>query len=234
MARKETKEGSYKRKEPGLIGKSFSWVSEILYWLLVSLVVSIVIEWVGLTFFWWEEGSEHSRQVLEQDYGYLNARVADSASTLVILIRDVTDKVIDVIAHSDYLSGLFENSSFDTNDAWIDEKYRAYLDSASHTIKVFFIRLALIILSFPAFVIAGFIGMTDGLAIRDLRRWCGGRESSTIYNIARKSVIRIFITCCVLYLSLPFSVAPSYIITPFAILFGFSVKVSFERLKKYF
>lgn len=234
MARKETKEGGYQRKEPGFIGKGFSLIFSVIYWLVISLAVSILIEWVGLTFFWREEGGEHSRKVLEQDYSYLNARVIDSANALVNQIGDITDTAIDFITRNDYLSGFFDRSSVLVDDAWIDEQYRPYLDSASHTIKIFFIRLAILILSLPAFLLAGFIGMTDGLAIRDLRRWCGGRESSTIYNIARKSVIRIFIVCCIFYLSVPFSVVPSYIITPFAIIFGFSVKVSFERLKKYF
>ena len=86
----------------------------------------------------------------------------------------------------------------------------------------------------PVFVLAGLIGAVDGLVERDLRRWGGGRESSNVFNLAKRSVVPAFVSACVIYISLPFSIDPVVVLLPFALLLGLAVRISFERLKKYF
>jgi len=81
---------------------------------------------------------------------------------------------------------------------------------------------------------AGVVGAVDGLVERDLRRWGGGRESSNVFNLAKKSITPAFVLACVVYISLPYSLNPVIVILPFAILLGLAVRISFERLKKYF
>jgi integrating conjugative element membrane protein (TIGR03747 family) len=74
----------------------------------------------------------------------------------------------------------------------------------------------------------------DGLVERDLRRWGGGRESSTVYELAKSAIGPTAIGAWMIYLGMPVSVDPSYVIVPFVFLFGFSVRVTTDRLKKYF
>jgi len=94
--------------------------------------------------------------------------------------------------------------------------------------------LALILFSLPILAIAALVGGVDGLVERDLRRWGGGRESSNVFNLARRSIVPAFVAACVVYISLPFSINPIIVILPFACLLGMAVRIAFERMKKYF
>lgn len=116
----------------------------------------------------------------------------------------------------------------------LNRHFGEYWRAVPNVIQDFFVRLGIILFSLPAFAVFGITGMVDGLVERDLRRWGGGRESSVVYNLARKSVFPFFISACVIYLSLPFSLHPALIIIPFALFFGLSTRITFERFKKYF
>ena len=73
----------------------------------------------------------------------------------------------------------------------------------------------------------------DGLVQRDLRRWGGGRESSFVYHYAKKAALPLVVTSWVVYLALPFSLHPGFIVLPFAVLFALSVAVTASTFKKY-
>ena len=77
------------------------------------------------------------------------------------------------------------------------------------------------------------VALVDGLVRRDLRRWGGGRESSFVYHYAKKAAIPLIIMAWVFYLALPFSLHPSWIILPFALVFGFAVTITASTFKKY-
>lgn len=239
MAKEQKTPPPPKRKEPSIIGKLFGWMMSLIAWVLISLILSVFIEWIGIAFIWPEQGSAHSEQALQQDYHYLNERVAKSASILVQKIQNATHHINQSIAKYNGLTKLKKTLSARNSGMFyqwlitLEKHYKPYIDSAPYTIQIFFVRLAIVILSMPAFVLFGIIGMVDGLVERDLRRWGGGRESSVMYNIARKSMFRFFITACVVYISIPVSVAPSWIIIPFAGAFGGAVRITFERFKKY-
>ncbi len=60
-------------KDPGLPAKLlWHWPWAIIGVLLASWVCSLLIEWVGIAFFWADEGAEHSRQVMLTESGYLS------------------------------------------------------------------------------------------------------------------------------------------------------------------
>lgn len=231
------------RKEPGLVGKTISWIMAMIFWLLVSLLISIVIEWVGIAYVWPEQGSEHAAKLLAHDLEYLDARVTEHTSPIVQSIRGSTyringwvDENLRINSDAQWRRQAREAAE-STVGRWlahVHHHYDPYIASIPKTMQIFFVRLAIIILSLPSFLLFGAIGMVDGLVERDLRRWGGGRESSVIYNIARKSVFRLFIAACVIYLSFPIAIAPAWVIIPFAMVFGLSVRVTFERFKKYF
>lgn len=240
MAKNNRSEQPPRRKEPGLLAKSVSWFVGGIYWLFISLVVSILIEWVGIAFFWPEQGSQHSAEVLRQDYRYLNQRVTQEASNIVSTIGDMTRKASTWVDENASIKRWLNETTERQGSGlrqWVKGVYQQfgpYIDAVPNTTQVFFVRIAILILSMPAFFLFGVLGVVDGFVERDLRRWGGGRESSVIYNIARKSLARLFIATCVIYLSFPVSIEPSWIIIPFAMAFGLSVRVAVEKFKKYF
>ena len=56
-----------RRKEPGLIGQLFSALVQLMVWLVISLMLSIIIEWLGMIWFWPEQGADHAKAVLAAD-----------------------------------------------------------------------------------------------------------------------------------------------------------------------
>ena len=99
--------------------------------------------------------------------------------------------------------------------------------------QVFSVRLAILTLAMPVFVLFSLVALVDGFVKRDLRRWGGGRESSFVYHWAKRSAMPLLITSWVIYLALPFSLHPTFIVLPFATLFALSVAVTASTFKKY-
>ena len=85
----------------------------------------------------------------------------------------------------------------------------------------------------PVFVLFSLVALVDGFVKRDLRRWGGGRESSFVYHWAKRSAMPLMVLSWVIYLALPFSLHPTFIVLPFATLFALSVSVTASTFKKY-
>ena len=94
--------------------------------------------------------------------------------------------------------------------------------------QVFSVRLAILTLAMPIFMLFSLVALVDGLVQRDLRRWGGGRESSS-----KKAALPLVVMTWVTYLALPFSLHPTFIVLPFAVLFAFAVAVTASTFKKY-
>ena len=232
-----------RRKEPGLISGLFSALIQLIVWLVISLMLSITIEWLGMIWFWPEQGAGHAKAVLASDQTYLNQQLHDRSLAIRGDIVALTDEAVSWIAHQSWLKTTFGNvpkapdGNFSTLQVWgsdLYKRYDEYLDASTYVTQTFVIRLALILFSLPIFLVAALVGGVDGLVERDLRRWGGGRESSNVFNLARRSVVPSFVAACVVYISLPFSINPVVVILPFAFLLGIAVRIGFERLKKYF
>ncbi|PCJ43348.1 MAG: TIGR03747 family integrating conjugative element membrane protein [SAR86 cluster bacterium] len=232
-----------RRKEPGIIGNSFSVLVQFITWLVISLIVSIGIEWIGMTYYWTEQGSNHARNVLIADQAYLNQQLVDKTIPIKASVIQWTATGVDWIGNLDWLKPNRNNTQDSSNGVltnvieWANDlriQYKDYLQAGEYVSQTFVIRLGLIVFSLPIFVLAMWVGAVDGLIERDLRRWGGGRESSNVFTLAKNAITPIFVLACVIYISLPFSLDPVVIILPFAVLVGLSMRITFERLKKYF
>ena len=82
-------------------------------------------------------------------------------------------------------------------------------------------------------LLSALVALVDGFVQRDLRRWGGGRESSFVYHWAKRSALPLLVVSWVVYLALPFSLHPTFVILPFAALFALSVAVTASSFKKY-
>ena len=85
---KDTRTAPPQRKEPGFIGRCFGFLVATFFWVIASLIISILVEWVGIAFFWQEQGSQHAYRVLLHDLGYLNERVTASVNVWVVSIYE--------------------------------------------------------------------------------------------------------------------------------------------------
>jgi integrating conjugative element membrane protein (TIGR03747 family) len=233
------------RKEPGLLGKGIGSLIAFIAWMVMALLISILIEWAGIAWFWPEQGVQHSRDMVNMEYRYLNHKVKTEVevyryqSTIIKTFNTITVH----IAGSTVMSSVRQMTSNPVNEntgrfrSWMNgmiREYSEYVYAAFYITQLFFIRLAIILLSLTVFVLFGMVGIADGLTERELRRWGAGRESSTMFNLAKRMIYPAFIVACVLYISFPTTIHPALIMVPFGALFGYSLKVGFEKLKKYF
>jgi len=228
----------------GLISKALSTLAQAVQWLLLSLVFSVIVECAGMVLWWPEEGLDHSRRMLAAELGYLDADFRRSVVTSdpARFARTVADKayyalfeftrVVDLI---DWLSRP-PAAGEDGLRPKLHNLYRPIADfvlAAMQVTQVFSVRLALLTLATPVFVLFTLVALVDGFVQRDLRRWGGGRESSFVYHWAKRSALPLLVLSWVVYLALPFSLHPTFVILPFATLFALSVAVTASSFKKY-
>jgi integrating conjugative element membrane protein (TIGR03747 family) len=230
--------------QEGLMAKSLGALARIIQWLLLSLLFSIIIEWAGMLLWWPDEGLDHSRVMLSREIGYLDTDFRRS------VITSDPARFAKRLANNTY-HYLFEVTRLVDFIRWITPVplpgetglrptlHNYYRPSAEFVIammqitQLFSVRLAILILAMPVFLLFSLLALVDGLVQRDLRRWGGGRESSFVYHYAKKAALPLVVLAWVTYLALPFSLHPTFVVLPFAMLFALSVAVTASTFKKY-
>ncbi len=230
--------------QEGLISKSLTAAAKVILWILFSLLFSIVIEWAGMVLWWPDEGIEHSRAMLAKEISYLDTDFRRS------VVTSDPARFAKRFADNSY-HYLFEVTRFVEFIRWVSPPpttnergvrptlYKIYHPIAEFVIammqvtQVFSVRLAILTLAMPVFLLFSLVALVDGLVQRDLRRWGGGRESSFIYHYAKKAALPLVVLTWVIYLALPFSLHPTFVVLPFATLFAMTVAVTASTFKKY-
>lgn len=238
------REASYQAARPGLVSRTVNAIGRIIRWLLLSLLFSVVIECVGIVFWWPDAGLEHSQQMLAQEIDYLDR---DFRQSIVSANPSRFARAMARQAHH----YLFEVSGVLKLIGWLSrppsagetglrltlrrlyEPIAIFALATTQIVQVFSVRLVILILATPVFLLFSLIGLVDGLVQRDLRRWGGGRESSYLYHYAKNSNWVFVLSAWVSYLALPISLHPVLIILPFAILLAISISVTASTFKKY-
>lgn len=204
--------------------------------LMASLLFSILIEWIGIVFFWSEAGAEHSKQVMLKEFDWFSEGFQHSL--LYTYPAQLANQIIEfiyrwVFIKSGLLHWLHSPKEQDSLAIYVIYYVGEYIESVLYVSVTFIIRLMIIILTSPLFVLVAIVGLTDGLVQRDLRRFGIGRESAFKYHHAKKSLGPIMILAWVIYLSIPFSIHPNLILIPAAILFGVMIALTASNFKKY-
>lgn len=232
--------------EQGILVKLLTKLLQALLFLIMTLGFSIATEWTGMaTGFWDEAGTRHSQAMLEQELSVLNT---DFRRSVIVeqpsrFAKRFADNFYDLSFRKTGIESLIIALAKPTpgvRDGGFRQRLRHYYQLAEDYIlaamlitQVFAVRLAVLILALPAFVLLGLMGLTDGLVQRDIRRWSGGRESSFVYHWAKKLLYPALILPWILYLAIPSKIHPNLIVLPFAILFALSVRVMASMFKKY-
>jgi integrating conjugative element membrane protein (TIGR03747 family) len=228
----------------GLISRALSTLAQAIQWLLLSLVFSVIVEWAGMVLWWPEEGLDHSRRMLAAELGYLDADLRRSVVTSdpARFARTVADKTYYALFEFTRVVDALEwisrppAAGEDGLRSRFHRHYRPIADfvvAAMQVTQVFSVRLAILTLATPVFLLFTLVALVDGFVQRDLRRWGGGRESSFVYHWAKRSALPLLVLSWVVYLALPFSLHPTFVILPFAALFALSVAVTASSFKKY-
>lgn len=205
-----------------------SWPIRLVFFLLMSLCLSILIEWLGMAFFYEEVGAAHSEAMLVQEVTYLNVDFREAAfgSDPAVLITTLAGRAYYYTMVWTHLeSGLH----------WLTNRFgfTAYVSAFLNMVQLFFVRLGILTFSLPVFVLFAIVGVATGLSMRDIRRWSGGREFGGVYHIAKRFAPKALLVAWLVYLTVPISMHPNLIVLPCAILFGVNMLIITASFKKY-
>ncbi|MDO9521857.1 MAG: TIGR03747 family integrating conjugative element membrane protein [Pseudohongiella sp.] len=213
-----------------------------------SLLLCILIEWIGMHLFWPEQGWRHAqdmvayeldqlstyftRSVVVQEPGRTAHRVVEWAYEWVFLKTGLLEWVQNAAAQAS--AGSREQArDFRYYLSQVYVYTEGYLIAAAYTVLVFVVRLLVLCLMLPLFFMAAFVGLVDGLVRRDIRRFGAGRESGFVYHRAKAALMPLLVLPWVIYLAMPVSVSPVLILLPSAVLLGVVADIAAGSFKKY-
>ena len=209
-----------------------------------SLLLAVLMEWIGMLFFWPDQGALHAERMVHDELGQLSSEfrrsvvMKEPVQTALQLIKWTHEHVVVQSG----LSNWMESSTRLPEERGPGLKplvklaydhSEPFIIAAGYTTLTIMVRLVVLSLSLPIFFTAIFVGLIDGLVRRDLRRFGAGRESGFIYHRARTFIMPFTILPWVIYLALPISVHPLWIVLPAAILLSVAVNVTVGSFKKY-
>jgi len=243
----DTAKSQQPHRDKSLISKVLGLPFTLLGILLVSLFFSVVTEWIGLYFFWPEEGWHHSRDMLNSELEWLSAAFVQS---LLVEQPGQTARWIIGLAYEwgfektgliRWITQSAEQARLNSNRGAGFQYYLglAYVHledyglAAVYAALTFLARILILVLTLPLFLMAIFTGLIDGLVRRDLRRFGAGRESGFIYHRAKRMIIPMWVAPWIIYPALPMTVSPLLVLLPSAAALGVVVSISAGSFKKY-
>ncbi|EBY9283479.1 TPA: TIGR03747 family integrating conjugative element membrane protein [Salmonella enterica subsp. enterica serovar Denver] len=216
--------------------------------LLASLLFSLLIEYVGLVFWWPEQGSLHARRMMETELGYLSSHFTRSlflSEPAVTAMHWITLGYHLVFVDSGFIRFIQQGTTDASGQStvfmneisaaagWILTHLRDFLQATVYIMVVFTVRVTILLLSVPLFVMVVMVAVVEGLSRRDLRRYGAGYESSFLYHHAKRFIRPSLVCPCMIYLSWPTAIYPNLMLLPAALLLGASVTVLMSTFKKY-
>ncbi|MHC8285503.1 TIGR03747 family integrating conjugative element membrane protein [Pseudomonas sp. XS1P51] len=229
-------------QHPGIIVSAISLVLRIIGLLVTSLLFSILTEFAGFLLFWGEQGWRHSQAMLTSELGWLSDYFKSSlilqqpGRTIVQLLDFLNQWLLVKTGFADFARQARVSSQGNGFWNWTNQLYVSienFVLAAVYVTFTFVVRLTILVLATPLFLLATLTGFVDGLMRRDLRKFGAGRESSFVYHRAKRAVLPLLIVPWIIYLSLPFSLNPIAVLLPCAVLLGAAVAITSTTFKKY-
>ena len=217
------------KTQRGFFKNTVHKVFVLALWLLGSLIFSLIVEWMGLAFFWTEEGAAHSARVLANDAHHLNFELNRSWLGLIssgAIGMTIADHVYYVLFQFTHIEDVL--NVLRTRQIMSD-----VTNATFNTFQSFCVRLAITVLALPLFILAAVWGLCEGQIRRELRKYGADIERGFIYHIAKYTAGGTIVIPIFLYLSLPMSVNPGWVFVPFAAILAINLMVMSATFMKY-
>ena len=235
-----------KAAPPGLIVGLLTLPIRLFGALCGSLLLSVLIECLGVHFLWRSASWHHAQAMLHYELHQISSQFTESvvlshpAETARELISIARAKLFgphltawEAQARTHPLASLPHIEVVRHTFSFAFESIKPYAIAAGYTVLTFLARLLVIALTTPLYALAAFVGLVDGLVRRDLRRFGSAHESGFVYHRAKAAIVPAFILPWVTYLAMPVSVSPLLILLPGAVLLALAINVTAAHFKKY-
>lgn len=204
------------RPPQGPVGWLLSLAGRLIGLVIGALVLRVVLELLGLYFWWPQEGSRHVFQVMEQEK--IELVIALQPHPLGREIRARLEHGITCVS--------------DVRHKAESRLFNAPVTVLAYTISSFALRLTWLVIMLPLLCLSAVTGLTEGLVHRDLRRFGSGLESVFLHRYVIRSGSSVSTTLWVVYLAQPFSLPAMLVLLPAALWSGVAVWMvagSFKR-----
>lgn len=213
-----------------------------------SLLLCVLVEWIGMHFLWPEQSWRHAQGMLSYELDQLSTHFTRSVllqepdQTAHRLVEQTHEWIFRKTGLPEWVSDASARARSGSHSTARDFRYylgqvyvhlEDYLIAAAYTLLVFLVRLLVLCLTLPLFLTAAFVGFVDGLVRRDIRRFGAGRESGFVYHRAMATLMPLVVLPWGIYLALPVSISPLLILLPTAVLLGVAVDIATGSFKKY-
>lgn len=200
------------RPPQGPVGWLLSLAGRLIGLVIGALILRIVLELAGLYFWWPQEGSRHVFQVMKQERAEL------------------------VIALQSHPSGgeivrLQEKGA--THVLMVNRLLQKPFIGLTYTLVSFMQRLIWLATVLPLLCLCAVTGLTEGLVLRDLRRFGSGLESVFLHRYVIRSGSSVATTLWVFYLAQPLFLPAMLVLLPAAIWFGVTVWMAAGSFKRW-
>lgn len=234
-------------RPPTLFGLLVALPFQVFGMLCGALLLSILIECVGVHFLWPEQGWHHAQGMLDYELSQLSDDFKDS-----LLLSDPAGSAQHWVSRA--YQRLFVQSGLsewtlrhavpaDPPSTGLNgmrtlvqrtaQHLQVYALAAGYIALTVLVRVMVLVLTLPLFVLAAFVAFLDGVVQRDIRRFGAGRESGFVYHRARALVSPLALLPWGIYLSFPISIHPLWILLPSAVLLGAAIRITAATFKKY-
>jgi integrating conjugative element membrane protein (TIGR03747 family) len=207
------------------LGNFFTFI----WWSISAVFISILIEWVGM-YFWWDH--THSKIMLEEELKYL------SSFNRNLLTGLYPGEIADIfMGHTQHWMEVTHlqaiSEGFTRSSSWVFSIIGYGLASAIDTVFIFAVRLAVCVSAITGFVLVAIVALVDGLTERDIRKACGGNESAMRYHHAKRLIFPSIALSFGFYLTLPITIHPALVFLPIMAVMGFAIYVTASTFKKF-
>ncbi|HCT3689030.1 MULTISPECIES: DUF4400 domain-containing protein [Enterobacter] len=200
------------RPPQGPVGWLLSLAGRIIGLVIGALVLRVVMELVGLYFWWPQEESWHVFQVMMQEQAEL---------VIALQPHPQGDKIVM----------LLENRA--SHVLITNKLIQKTLTILAYTLVSFMLRLTWIVAILPLLCLYVLIGLTEGLVQRDLRRFGSGLESVFLHRYIIRYGSSVATTLWVVYLAQPLFLPARLVLLPATIWFGITVWMVAGSFKRY-
>lgn len=234
-------------RPPTLFGLLVALPFQVFGMLCGALLLSILIECVGIHFIWPEQSWHHAQGMLDYELTQLSddfkhsLLLSNPASSAQRWVSRVYETVFVRTGLSEWTR--HHAPSTTTAPAGLNgvrtlvqrsaQDLQVYALAAGYIALTFVVRVIVVVLTLPLFALAAFVAFLDGAVQRDIRRFGAGRESGFVYHRARALISPLALRPWGLYLSFPVSIHPLWILLPSAVLLSAAIRVTAATFKKY-
>ncbi len=214
----------------------FTWY---LFWFVVVFFATFCVDIIYVVWPYPDgaNGVEALRSTLEYERALISSLSDDRALNIinnvgywlyqVFFVWSGIDELMQLAVNPAPLEGANEMMRSFVLSNWV------FLETAAYGLQLFALRLGVLALALPLFLITIFAAGTDGVTTWYKRRTNADRETGFIYHRAKRAIELTILTLAVVYLIPPIPLDPRVIIPAFSILLALAARVQVAYFKKY-